>query len=388
MRVALNLEQLLHQPPGGVGSYTAELARVLPVPGDDGVPTDLVPFVARHSDDEVERALRAFDLDGLRPERLPVPRAVLYELWNVLGTPRLGTLSRALRDVDVVHAPSLAVPPRGDVPLVVTVHDAAPLLFPDTYPWHGRWFHARGYAAAARRADVVIAPTNAAADEIGARTAIPRDRIRVVMHGVEQEIVGDDAVAAMRSRLGIGDQPYVLWVGTLEPRKDVRTLVEAFQAVSAAALPHRLVVNGRTGWRDAEQGIRDAADALGERIHFTGTDRVAPDELLAMYRGADLFAFPSRHEGFGMPVLEAMGQGAPVLCSDLPVLREVAGAAGRFVPAGDVDAWGAALVEILGDDAARASLGRRCREHARHFTWERAAAQTRAVYREALGAAP
>src|SRR4029453_3261608 len=116
----------------------------------------------------------------------------------------------------------------------VTVHDAAPMLFPETYPPRGRWFHARGIAAAAQRADAVIALTQAAADEISQHTAVPVDRIRIVPHGVEQEMMDDDDVVATRRSLAIGDRPYVLWVGTLEPRKGLPTLLEAFTAVVAA----------------------------------------------------------------------------------------------------------------------------------------------------------
>src|SRR6266508_651355 len=153
MRLALNLEQLLHHPPGGIGSYTAELARLLPVDDGDGEHIDVVSFVARHSEREIDQAMLEFGLSGTEPVRLALPRPVLYDTWNVLGIPSLGALSSSLRDVDLVHAPSLAVPPRGTVPLIVTVHDAAPLAYPDTYPWRGRWFHKRGFEAASRRSE-------------------------------------------------------------------------------------------------------------------------------------------------------------------------------------------------------------------------------------------
>ena len=136
MRVALNLEQLLTRPPGGVGRYTAELARLLPGPDPDGAERiEVVPFVARHRRGTVDAALGQFGLTGLEPVSLLLPRPILYDTWNTLAAPPLSLLHRALRDVDLVHAPSLAVPPRaGHAPLIVTVHDAAPLLFPETYP--------------------------------------------------------------------------------------------------------------------------------------------------------------------------------------------------------------------------------------------------------------
>ena len=384
MRVALNVEQLLHRPPGGIGRYTAELARLLPALHDDGEHCDVVPFVARHSRASIERALGNFGLRDSDPVRLLLPRPLLYDTWNLIGFPPLGMLHRSLRNVDLVHAPSLAVPPHSGVPLVVTVHDAAAIVFPETYPRRGRWFHHRGSITAARRADVVIAPTMAAAEEISSRTPIPRERIRVIPHGVTQLPVGEGVVAATRATLGVGDAPYVLWVGTLEPRKNLPVLINAFRVVvEERNLPHRLVIVGPSGWLDTEDVIRAPAEALGERIHFTGPVRA--DRLQALYRGADLFAFPSLHEGFGLPVLEAMAQSTAVLCADIPVLHEVAGDAARFVTPHDPEAWGHAIINLLLDDDARASLASRGRVRAASFTWERCVNRTRAVYRDVLG---
>ena len=374
----------MHRPPGGIGRYTAELVRLLP---DDDL--DLIPFVARHRWTTVDHALARFDLDhcrGLDPVRLLLPRPVLYDTWNVAGVPPLGLLHRRLRDVDVVHSPALAVPPRSrDVPLIVTVHDAAPLVFPDTYPTRGRWFHRTGFRAVARRADVVIAPTRAAADEITSHTSVRGDRIEIVPHGVDQEIADDDAVAETRTSLGIGDAPYALWVGTLEPRKNVGTLLSAFRRVVAAGLPHHLVLVGSKGWLDTASAIREPMVELGDRVHLT--DAVPDRALRALYHGAALLALPSFHEGFGLPALEAMAQQTAVVCSDIPVLREVAGDAAVYVRAHDVDAWGEALVELLRDDRRRAELARAGRDRAEGYTWRRCADRTRRVYERALSGA-
>src|SRR2546425_6284888 len=211
MRVALNLEQLLQPAPGGIGRYTAELARLLPtLPDRDDDAVTLVPFVARHRREHIRARLREFGLPELDPVVLPLPRPLLYESWHLLRRPGLQR-SRRLQDVDVVHAPSVAVPPKSRAPLVVTAHDAAPLIFPETYPRRGRRFHEQGLAAAAERADVVITVSNASADELVTHTAIERDRIRVVRNGVDLEPATDEEVAAARSQLGLGDVPYVFW---------------------------------------------------------------------------------------------------------------------------------------------------------------------------------
>src|SRR2546429_1137841 len=214
MRVALTLEQLLQPAPGGIGRYTAELARLLPaLPAGEGDEITLVPFVARHRREDVETRLREFGLNGVDPVVLPLPRPLLYDACSLLRRPRLGR-SRRLGYADVVHAPSVAVPPKSDVPLVVTAHDAAPLIYPETFPRRGRRFHAQGLAAAARRADLVIAVSQSAADEIVGHTAIDPARVRVVYNGVDQVMVTEEMVTEVRRRLRLDDRPYVFWLGT------------------------------------------------------------------------------------------------------------------------------------------------------------------------------
>jgi glycosyltransferase involved in cell wall biosynthesis len=385
MRVAFNLEQLLQTPPGGVGRYTAELARLLPGldGGDPDDAVELVPFVARHRADDIAAALRAFGLDGLEPVSLPLPRPVLYDAWHLIGRPGLRGVARRRGELDVVHAPSVAVPPKGRYRLVVTVHDAAPLLFPETYPPRGRRFHRRGIAAAARRADLVITVSQAAADEIEEHTDIPAERVRVVRNGVDLTEASDDDVVAARVAFDLGERPYVLWLGSLEPRKNVGVLVEAFARWAATSdVPHQLVLAGPSGWVEDRDAVLAPARRLGDRVRTIG--RVGDDHLRGLYRGADIFVLPSRHEGFGIPVLEAMAQGTPVLASDIPALREVAGDAARLITPADPDAWASALDDLLHDRDRHADLGEAGRRRAELFSWERCATETVEVYRESM----
>ncbi|MDP9073436.1 MAG: glycosyltransferase family 4 protein [Actinomycetota bacterium] len=384
MRVALNVEQLLYRAPGGIGRYTSKLLTLLPTlsPNDS-----LVPFTARHRPAEIEQAYRDLDLGPAttRPVCLALPRPLLYEGWNLAGMPKLAWLSRSLAGVDLIHAPSLAVPPRpASARLVVTIHDVAPALYPETFPRHGRWFHARGLQAAARRADLVITVSQAAAGEIAAHSTIGSDRVRVIANGVDATLATAEEAAATRTRYRLGDAPYVLWVGSLEPRKDVGTLVAAFANMSDAQIgDHLLVLAGPSGWLDDGLIARADRDRLGPRLRMLG--RAGDTQLRALYAGARLFAFPSRHEGFGLPVLEAMVQGTPVVCADIAALREVTGEAARLVAPGDVDAWSQALLELLTDDPARHQLAVAGRARAAVFSWERTVSETRAVYAEALG---
>jgi glycosyltransferase involved in cell wall biosynthesis len=373
VRVAVNVEQLLHEAPGGIGRYTAELVRLLPARG-----IDVTPFTARHSRAEIDVALRAHDLSGLDPVVLPLPAAALYDAWHVFGV--AGPVRR-VAPVDLVHAPSPAVPPTGRVPLVVTVHDAAPIVMPDAFTRRGVWFHRRGFAAAAKRARLVIAVSQVSADEIVANTPIPRERIRVVPNGVDREPVADAKVQRVRERFGVRDRPYVFWAGTFQPRKNVRVLLDAFARFDPGEIPHRLVLAGPKGWKpDDDDGA--VARRLGDRMRLLGAvDRA---ELFALFAGADAFAFPSRHEGFGIPALEAMAQGTPVVCSDIPALREVAGDAAMFVAPDDLDGWVDALRSLLTDSGLRARLAARGHERVQAYSWDRCADETAAVYAEAL----
>lgn len=383
MRVGLNLEQLLQPVPGGTGRYAAAIARLLPVlfPGDT-----VVPFVARHPRPAVESALRRFGVDAAAEAVvLALPRPFLYDAWHLAGFPAPARRAPSLAACDLVHAPSPAVPPRGGLPLVVSVHDAAFELFPEAYPRRGLRFHRQGVAAAARRADLVLTGSRAAAEEIAARTPIPADRVRVVPYGVDLVAATDAEVAATRQRYGLADGPYVLWVGTLEPRKNVGTLVRAFGAVARAPEPppHRLVLVGPGGWLRRGLLPEEELARVGDRLRVLG--HVPEADLRALYAGAELFCLPSLHEGFGLPVLEAMAQGTPVLCADVPALAEVSDGAARLAPPLDVEGWSAALHELLQDAGLRSALAGRGLARAGELSWERCVRGTRAVYEELVG---
>ncbi len=378
VRVAMNLEQLFQPSPGGIGRYTARLAAHLP-----GTGWEVLAFCGLHRRATTSAALAAEGLADLGLTRLPLPRPALYDAWSRLGHPDVAALP-GLRAADVVFAPSVAVPPRRRRPLVVTVHDAAPHLFPESFPPRGLRFHLDGIDAAARRADLVLTVSESSKGELVEHTAIAEDRIRVVANGVDVEVASEAEVEAFSARAGLAARPYVLWVGSLEPRKNVEALLGVPPALAAAGLPHRLVLAGPDGWGPTAQTVRTAARAGGGSIRLLGP--VAAADLAALYRGAELFCFPSVHEGFGLPVLEAMAQGTPVLCSMAASLPEVAGTAARYVDGDGPDAWGAAAVDLLADGSALAGLAAAGPARAAGFTWAACAEATGAALREAAGA--
>jgi alpha-1,3-rhamnosyl/mannosyltransferase len=176
----------------------------------------------------------------------------------------------------------------------------------------------------------------------------------------------------------------VFWIRSLEPRR-TSLLVDAFVRWALHTdLPHRLVLAGPAGWLEDEASVLAPARRLGDRVRVLG--RVGDPVLGALYRGADLFAFPSRHEGFGIPVLEAMAQETPVIAADIPALREIAGGAAVLRSPDDLDAWVAALDNLLHDEAELSRLGIAGRARAERYSWARCAEETRAIYLEAVEA--
>lgn len=364
LRVAATLEQCWHAVPGGTATSALRQVAALDARAD----VDIVGVAGRHATPPGP---------AFRPpvavHQLPLGGRALYETWHRLRWPKV---ERATGPVDVVHATGVAVPPC-DAPLVVTVHDLAPLHFPELFSWKGRPFFDAAHRLTRRHADLVLCPTEATRDDCAAH-GFDEDRLRVVPWGVDvaDEAIPAEDVAAVRRRYGLPER-YVLWVGTIEPRKDVPLLLDAFARLSDEEV--HLVLVGPAGWHE---DLAERVAAVEGRCHLTGF--VSGPDLGALYAGAQVFCFPSRFEGFGMPILEAMAHGTPVVTTAGGATGEVAGDAARLVPPGDVAALVAALDELLADPQASAALGRRGLARARAASWERCAALTVAAYREVV----
>lgn len=384
MRVGINVEPLFYRAPGGTGRYAARLASSLAAQFSADT---IVTFSAWHSRRAQGEVFARFGLDRARlgpAVRLPLPRPVLFDAWNGLAWPNPQVVSGALKAADVVHNPFPGAPPV-KAPLVVSVHDAGPALYPESYPRRGLRYHTKAMERVAQRADRVITLSHAAAGEILAHTALSEESVRVVPPGVDQDRATPDEISAALARHDLAGAPYVLWVGSLEPRKNVGALVKAFITLGQRQeVPHRLVLVGPLGWR--HQGlISDQERALlGDRLRALGP--VTDGELRALYAGASLFAFPSIHEGFGLPILEAMVQGAPVVCSDIAALAEASGGAAVLVPPQEPERWAQAIADVALDPARQSVLRAAGYTRASHFTWEKTALATHVVYEELIGA--
>lgn len=356
LRVGLHVGQLLQRIPGGIGRYVGILARGLQAEG-----VSVVPFAAGPRPS-------ALDANGAYVD-LGWPRGSLrYELWHRLRRPPLDL------DVDLVHAPSLAIPPADDIPLVVTVHDLAFLRLPQYFTIRGLRFHERGLRLAREDAASVVVPSEFVAGELVAE-GFHATRVHVAHHGVDPP--GDrrpDAVEAALQRLGLVP-PFVLFVGTLEPRKGLETLLAGHRVLRRSHPEVTLALAGPRGWGKLPRLDRPGVARLGQ---------ISDDDLDALYRTASALAYPSQYEGFGLPALEAMVRGCPVVTSTATSLPEVVGDAGRLIDPEDPEALAAALAEVVDDAVLREAMGRAGRARAATFTWDASVRAHVEAYRAAL----
>src|SRR5262245_33363321 len=346
----------------GVGYYSEHLLRHL---------------VCEHPDDEfVVVSNQAIDTTSPLPSRVEiassafrVPRLV----WMQMFAP--GALER-LRP-DVVHFTNGMVPMVSRVPTVVTIHDMSLTMYPRYHPLRRVLLNRPFVNLAARRADAIITVSQSAKRDIVRLYKLPADRVHVVHEAAAPSFrrVSDGAeLDRVRQRYGLPKR-FVLYVGTIEPRKNLRQLLEGFAARHKSGdLPHQLVCAGPYGWlsRDIQQRIERLN--VKDAIRFTGY--VPFDDLPALYTLAEMFVFPSLYEGFGLPVIEAMASGPPVITGLVPALAEVAGGAVEHVAHLDADALGGAMVALARNPERRAHLSAMGLARSRTFSWERAARET------------
>ena len=365
MRLAFHVDQLWFAAPGGIGTYVSHLATELPAASPDDA---FVPFSAswagHPTPEDVPAATRSVGM----------PIRALYPMWAWSRRP---CLPQRFGELDAIHAtnPAAIPPARPGQALVVTIHDLAFERFPELYPPRWLRLYRRGLEIAVREAHAVLTPSRDAAAAVAAH-GVERERIHITPLAADRPVVTPDARSAPY------DAPYVLFVGTLEPRKNLPRLVRAFRAaVGQASLPHELVLAGATGWQQDPLANELAAEGAG-RVHVPG--RVASNELDALYRGADAVVYPSLYEGFGLPVLEALAHGKPTLSSGTSAIPEVAGDAALLVDPEDEDALAAGLVRILSDEALRAELMEKGPVRAASFSWAATARATLDAYRDAM----
>jgi len=374
MRVALDATPLLG-PRTGVGRYVAGLVEAMAeLPGEPDEIV-LVPFTWRGTADLARVAPAA---RRVRRRRRRLPMRLLQAAWTALPVPPVEWLAG---QVDVFHATNFVAPPARRAATVVTVHDLTYLRYPEMVTAASARFRDL-VPRALRRGATVCTPTAAVGAEVADAYRLPPERLVVTPLGVGP--AWHSAVPADPAWLAANGLPerYLLFVGNREPRKNLPTLLAAYRELLADPGPGGvppLVLVGPAGWGEA----LDLAGLPAEAVRTPGY--LAEDDLARVVAGAAALVFPSWYEGFGLPALEALACGTPVVATDLPALREVLGDQAELVPPGDAAAMADALARVLGDPGGEPARAAR-RARAAAFTWAACARATLSAYRRALEA--
>lgn len=287
--------------------------------------------------------------------------------------------------VDLLHCPKSAIPFRPPCPTVVTLHDLIPIRHPETETVAARLYWRLHIPAAARRSDFIITDSEHARQEIIADFGVPPGRVRPILLGFDPAMLAerDKAHGArVRRRYGL-PEGYILYVGTIQPRKNLDTLIEAYARLRReGGVERKLVIVGRKGWLCESLFARIARHGLRDEVLFTGF--VPDEEMPCLYDGAAVFVYLSLFEGFGLPPLEAMACGVPVVTSNSTSLPEVVGEAGITVDPLDQEAVATALRRVLETPELAQRMIAAGRARAAGFSWDRCARETLEVYRMVL----
>lgn len=400
MRIGIDYTSAMRQG-AGIGRYTRELVRALAALDRDN---EYVLFVAIGGLRSLEGSGQPFSVaqfastwpPNFRIRSVPLSDHRLVVLWHRLRLPL--PVDLVTGPVDVFHSPDFTLPPLRHGKTVLTVHDLSFIRYPETADAGLRAYLNRAVPRSVARADLVLADSRSTRDDLVELFGTDAARIQVLYPGVESRFhpIADkdhDPIACdgtgldqIRERYGL-HFPFILSVGTLQPRKNYIRLIEAFGQMKDMAAGDdvrrmRLVIVGGKGWLYEEIFARVEALGLTDAVLFLG--RLADEDLPALYNLADLFVFPSLYEGFGLPVLEAMACGVPVVCSTASSLPEVIGDAGLMVDPHDVEGLAVAMARVIADRALRARMVEKGLARARRFTWTAAAERLLDIYTPAI----
>lgn len=351
----------------GVGHYTVELARHLALtnPGDEITLVSPRNYLTAPSPEDNLRYIR------------PTINPILRSWWR-------SNLPRYLEKehIDVFHGTNFELPINAPCATVVTIHDLSTLLHPHLHERKNVNRAKVKLPIVSASATLIVTPTETIRREVHEQLDVSLDRIVSVVEAARDCFVPRrfSATAAVRNRLGIGDR-FLLYVGTVEPRKNLLSLVQAFEEVYESDDQLQLVITGRTGWLVEETFKYVRTSAARERIVFTGY--LPDDDLCSLYSSCSLFFYPSTYEGFGLPPLEAMACGAPVVVSRIPTIEEVVGNSACLVDP-EPHAMATTMRELLMNDEARQKLAESGKRRASEFSWAQTARRMREIYLEAM----
>jgi glycosyltransferase involved in cell wall biosynthesis len=359
----------------GVGHYTFELAYhlALAARSDDFQLISNIPF----------HASAVADPASPSPPNLSLVRAetnAFTKHWWTVGLP----LYIKRHSLDLFHGTNYDVPVWGGCPTVLTIHDLSLLLYAETHEARRVRRARRRLPVMSRLATMILTPTQSVKNEVCEHLRVPSEKVVVVPEAPRRcfSPLPSEEASETRRRLGIEDE-FILYVGTIEPRKNVLTLIRAFEEMlRTSSLRPQLVVAGKKGWLTEELFAYIESASLGDRLLMTG---YLPDsDLRALYSSCRMMVFPALYEGAGLPPLEAMACGAPVITTQTPAISEMVGTSARLISPTDYEALARNMIELLNNADARQSLAAAGLSRAMEFTWERAARLTYEVYGEAF----
>ncbi len=369
MKVALDYTPAIDQV-AGVGRYTRSLFDAL----QDGTSDDIAWHLWYAA--EVDSDVRLPGGDNVSSSQLPISSRWLNMAWHRLGIPF--PIDRYIDSPDVIHGTDFVVPP-SSCPSVVTVHDLSFALMPQVAHPRLKRYLDRAVPRSIDRARKVIAVSETTKRDLCEFYEISPNRVEVIHHAADPIFQKPSAsdVFAMQAQLGL-KRPYFITVGTVEPRKDHLTLLRAFESIHEEHPDVSLVIVGRTGW--LADDIVASINSASERLPIRHLQGVGDNLLPALYAGSLGLVYPSRYEGFGLPLLEAMASGTAVVASSTPAHREVAGDAALFAPVEDAHALASQMSLIATDEQARQELIEAGAQRSASFSWESAARQHIAIY--------
>lgn len=373
MRIGIDATAL-PQRPVGAGNYIIQLIRAFAQQTDR---VEFVVFIQRHG----VPLLQVSEHPGFKLVILPDHHPVIRLLWEQTVFPLLA----ARYKLDLLHSLHYTMPLAYPGRTVVTFHDMTFFLFPHLHTLPKRYFFRFFIQFSRRRATAIIADSESTRQDAIRLTGVPAGKIHTILLGVTPDFhpeYNPAVLQAVRQKYNLPER-FVLFVGLLEPRKNLPTLLQAFASLSPQEPEVKLVIVGRQGWMYDKALQLVHSLCLEDRVHFTGY--VDQSDLPGVYNLAEVAVYPSIYEGFGLPVLEAMACGTPVITTDVSSMPEIAAEAGVLVPPGDILALAQAIEGLLfnpGERQRRSDLGL---QRAAHFTWQRTANETLKVYANVLG---
>lgn len=365
MRIGIDA-RLVYYHQAGIGQYILRLTQALAqIDRDD----DFILFTSRKDKTHI------VDQSNFKRQKLWTPSHHRFEPWAL-------SLELSPFALDVLHSPDFIPPAHARCPSVITVHDLAFLLYPRFLTRESARYYGQ-VDVAARRADHIIAVSDSTKRDTVRLLGVPEEKISVIYeaaHPLFTPITSDEPLTRVRARYDLPSD-FILFVSTVEPRKNLPTLLRAFRRLrDHYKLETTLAIAGQRGWLVEEVDAVVAELKLGEAVRFLGG--VPNEELVYLYNAAKLFVLPSFYEGFGLPPLEAMACGTPVIVSNVSSLPEVVGDAGILIAPEDVEGLTVAMWRVLTDENLRRELRAKGLERAQTFSWERAARETLSVYQK------